>query len=119
MTTKGLLLSSVLAALLSACAADPGYYWASYSELAYQYKNKPTEQNRARYKAALLGILDSSVARNLRVPPGIYAELAFLELEEKNRAQAAFYLRQEQQIYPESTVLTQVWLNRIEVGAAQ
>lgn len=119
MTLKGLLLCCLLTVLLSACVADSGYYWGNYSELAYQYKNKPTEQNRARYKAALIGVLDYSASKNHRVPPGIYAELAFLELQDKNRAQAASYLRQEQEIYPESMALTQAWLKRIETGEAQ
>ena len=113
------LVIGFLAALLGACAADPGYHWANYSEQAYRYKNNPTEQNRASYQTALTAVVNHAALKNLRVPPGVYAELAFLALEEKNRAQAAWYLRQEQQLYPEAAALTQAWLNRIEAGAAQ
>ena len=106
--------AGLLALLLAGCAADSGYYWANYTETAYQYKQQPTEQNKQRFKNSLLLVLERSAAQQKKVPPGIYAELAFLELVDKNRSQAASYLKQEQRLYPESTTVTQAWLNRIE-----
>jgi len=117
MRIKGFMMISLLTLLLSSCAADSAYQRSRYPEFAFQYKSNPTEKNRAMYKAALQAVLDYSAVNHLRVPAGIYAELAFLELEEKKRAQAVLYLKQEQQLYPESSTLVQAWLNRIEVGA--
>ena len=119
MKIKGFILSSLLALLLSACAAGSGHHLPHYSQFAFQYKSKPTEQSRALYKAALQAVLNDSALNRTKVPPGIYAELAFLELEEKKRDQAAFYLNQEQQLYPESATIVRAWLNRIEAGAMQ
>jgi len=102
----------VLTALLglSGCALSPtishsGYYWGNYSHTLYNYKKSPDEKNRATHIAELNSIIQKSQTLNLKVPPGIYAELGMYTIEDGNRAKANEYFNLELGTYPESKAM--------------
>lgn len=101
------LLSAVLALALTACATTSTqiYYWGNYSDTAYQLKKEPSDKTREAHKASLQNILDVAASKNKRVPPGIYAELALMEMEGGQSAQALQLLQQEKMLFPESAQL--------------
>ena len=51
------------------------YYWGDYSNLLYKYKRGLTQESLDLYLAELHNIIEKSNQLNLRVPPGIYADL--------------------------------------------
>ena len=103
-TTSAILLVGIL---FAGCAtiSEANLYWGDYSQTLYELKKNPSEATKKAHIAELEDIIQTSTDRGLRVPPGIYAELAVYSLEQgdKNKAQSLFTL--EQQTYPESGVL--------------
>ena len=51
--------------------------------------------------------MEKSKEMNLRVPPGIYAELGLYAMERNEKNAAQNYFRLEQETYPEGTTLMQ------------
>jgi len=88
--------------LLSGCANNTMYYWGNYSNSLYQYKKNLTQESLDRHISELLEIVRKSNARNLRVPPGVYAELGFIYTEKGDNVEAIKYFELEKNTYPES-----------------
>lgn len=103
-------LALVVGLSLTACVATPPsiYYWGDYSETAYQLKKEPSEKTKQAHQACLEDIVAHAVAKNKRIPPGIYAELALLQLEDGLTAEAFASLQQEKKLFPESATLVDV-----------
>lgn len=101
------LMSVAVALTVTACATTSTqiYYWGNYSDTAYQLKKEPSDKTREAHKASLQNILDVATSKNKRVPPGIYAELALIEMESGQSAQALQLLQQEKLLFPESAQL--------------
>ena len=94
-------------AIVSGCAtvSKSGLYWGSYSHTLYEVKKNPGEASNAAHEEELLSIVEKSKDMNLRVPPGIYAELGVYAMERGDNNAANNYFRLEQEIYPEGAVL--------------
>lgn len=102
----GLTLS--IALLLSGCAArSTMYYWGDYSSTLYQSKKNPSEESSLKHQQTLEKIIEESKTRNLRMPPGVYAELGYIYLKQNKNKDAIQYFRLEREIYPESALLMQ------------
>ncbi len=91
---------------LAGCStvSPAGYYWGKYSETLYPLVSDRSEENLKKHAAELQRIVEVSKEKNLKVPPGIYAELGYTfqrlgDQEETNRQYAL-----EIQTYPESRV---------------
>ncbi|MFC6440854.1 DUF4810 domain-containing protein [Bowmanella sp. JS7-9] len=112
---KKILTVSLFACLASGCAATNKdiYYWGDYSHSAYEYQSEPSEVSLAKHRNSLLEIIAKAPVSKKRVPPGIYAELAQLEIKQSNWENAKKYLQQEQMLFPESSVLVQTMLKMI------
>jgi len=103
---------TVIALGLTACQATNSiYYWGDYSGSAYKLKNTPSDESRAEHKASLLNIITNAQKKNKKVPPGIYAELAMLEAEERNVDLALQYFSKEKELFPESTKVVDIMIN--------
>lgn len=109
-------ITVVLAAmLLSACATTKTiYYWADYSESAYEYKATPTDETLREHRKVLHEIVAKAQSKNQKIPPGIYMELAMLEIKANNFAGAKQLLLQEKALFPESITMVDAVLNMIE-----
>lgn len=97
----------IIASLLCfGCATQkqPMYYWGNYSQSLYDSKKKPGRESLLAHRAALEHIAEESKNRNLRVPPGVYAELGYIYNLENNFKEAIKLFDLEKRVYPESTV---------------
>ncbi|MCB5226436.1 MAG: DUF4810 domain-containing protein [Paraglaciecola sp.] len=110
MNIKKIIITAVLAVGLSACTVNNNsiYYWGSYSQTAYKLKSAPTDEVRSKHKAELMNIVTLAATKKKKIPPGIYAELALLEAEDKNLTLAMQYFEEEKRLFPESEKLIQL-----------
>ncbi|EGJ51716.1 DUF4810 domain-containing protein [Desulfocurvibacter africanus] len=82
------------------------YYMGEYSSTLYACRKNPTPEEQAKHVQELENIIAKSEQRNLRVPPGIYAELGYIHLKAGEMAEARNYFEAENRLYPESKVFT-------------
>ena len=79
-----------------------GYYWGDYSDTLYAYTKAPSSETLAAHTAELEDIIQESQERNLKVPPGIHAELGYIMANRGDSQQAVAHYQAEMQLYPES-----------------
>ncbi len=113
-------LSSLAVIIVSAiitlgCAAPKMYYWEDYSKSLYNYKKTPSDETMARHKQGLLKIIEVSQQNNMRVPPGVCCEYAYILMKDGKNEEALKYLIMEEQSYPESAPFIKLLKNKIEV----
>ena len=99
-----LLLILAVVLLLASCVPKRMYYWGDYSTTLYHSKKVPCEENLLKHKQALENIIQQSEQQNLRVPPGVYAELGYIYFRQNVTDTAIKYFRLEVQTYPESKI---------------
>jgi hypothetical protein len=107
MRTFSLIIGlSILIFISIGCAAQQQsiYYWGDYSGSLYKVHKDPNETNIGEHQALLENIIKESESRNLRVPPGVYAELGYIYSLKKYTNEAIGFFNKEKQIYPESTI---------------
>lgn len=98
---KLLQIGAVL--LLTGCqTTDQIYYWGDYSQSVYEYNKNPSVSTTNEFRETLEDIIDTSNSENMKVPPGVYFELGYLNLKLNNSAKGMEYLNKEREIYPES-----------------
>lgn len=102
-----IVIATLFAILICGCAtvSQSNLYWGNYSHTLYELKKNPSEDTKKAHQAELQSIVDKSKKMNLRVPPGIYAELGIFAKESGDSNSANGYFRLEQQTYPESSAL--------------
>ena len=99
--------------VVGCAAAKPEiYYWGDYEELIHDAYFKPGAADPATQIIKLNADIQKSGATGKRVAPGIYAHLGYLYAIEGNVSQSMAAFRQEQTLYPESTVFIEGMLNR-------
>lgn len=110
-------ISIIVLLLLSGCAttnqvSQANLYWGNYSHTLYELKKSPTSETRAKHIAELNDIILKSQELNLRVPPGIYAELGLYSIEDGNQSKADKYFNLELSTYPEAKAMINQILNK-------
>lgn len=104
----------VLAIFLSGCAGPPRmYYWGNYSDSLYQTKKHPSDESILSHQQVLEKILEESGKSNIRVPPGVYAELGYIYFRQNKKDLAIRNFKIEKALYPESALL----MDRLENAA--
>lgn len=100
--------------LMSGCAAtnEEIYYWGEYEQLIHDSYMEPGSADPATQIEKLNIDIQKTEAMGKRVAPGIYAHLGFLYAIEGKESQSKEALRQEEILYPESTVFIEGMLNR-------
>ncbi len=84
------------------CMPKQMYYYGNYSKTLYAFENNQSEKTLVNHKQELEKIISESEVRNLSVPPGIYAELGYINLKANNSKEAIRLFQTESQLYPES-----------------
>lgn len=89
---------------LSGCATvtEAGYYWGKYSSTLYNYTKNPSDETLAAHTEELEEIIAESAERELRVPPGVHAELGYIRARQGDDATAMAHYESEMALYPES-----------------
>ncbi|MBU2226543.1 MAG: DUF4810 domain-containing protein [Proteobacteria bacterium] len=105
-----------LAIFLSGCAAQRMYYWGDYSNTLYQSKKHPSDQSNLGHQQALENIIEESGKNNLRIPPGVYAELGYVYFRQNKKDLAIQNFKMEKQLYPESTLLMDRLENAVKLA---
>ena len=115
-STVLLLISSLAAVGCATVAPGPtGFYWSNYSQTLYDYKKNPNATTLAKHKANLEKIIHKcDQTPTYKVPPGIYAELGKIYLDEGKQDLAARYFNLEVATYPESAVLVNTLMEKTE-----
>jgi hypothetical protein len=99
--------------LVAGCATKKEiYYWGEYEQLIHDAYINPGSADPATQIEKLNADIQKSEAKGKRVAPGIYAHLGFLYALEGKDSQSKAAFRQEQTLYPESTVFIEGMLNR-------
>lgn len=112
----------ILSVFFFGCAAQkqkPLYHWGNYSDSLYHAKKNPGEKSVMAHKEVLENIINESEKRNLRVPPGVYAELGYIYALLNNTKEAIRLFGLEKQTYPESTILMERLIQQSEKRAAE
>lgn len=84
------------------CTPQKMYYFGDYSKTLYSLEKNQDEESLLKHKQGLETIITESETRNLPVPPGIYAELGYINLKSNNSKEAIGLFQAESQLYPES-----------------
>lgn len=115
MKRKFLLYTGLLACIFFAgCAPQKMYYFGDYSQTLYAHEKNQNEESLLEHKQELESIITESKAKNLPVPPGIYAELGYIYLKANKSQEAIKLFQSESQLYPESKHL----MNRLIQSAS-
>jgi hypothetical protein len=98
-----LVLLPVLLLPVAGCATrHQRYDWGSYDPSLYSYYKDPTKV--AELSASLAAVIDAAAANHAVVPPGIYAEYGYLQLQQGKTASAVELFKKEESQWPESKV---------------
>jgi len=107
-----LFLTSILM-LCFGCATQPQkYYFGDYSRTLYTYEKNKNDETLLKHKQELQKIISESEKRKLTIPPGIYAELGYLDLKSNDINNAVMYFNKEAELYPESKLFIDRLINK-------
>lgn len=94
------------AVLFSGCAQHataPLYNYGTYSQDYYAYKKNMSDETALKLQKTMEeAIANPQAGRSGRVPPGMYANLGYLYLQQGQNAQARSSFEAEKRVYPES-----------------
>ena len=104
---KAVALIFISLFLLNGCAnvSQSNLYWGDYSRTLYKVKKEPSESSKLEHENELQEIVEKSKSMDLKVPPGIYAELGVFAKEKGNDEIAKEFFKLEQETYPDSEAL--------------
>ena len=86
--------------LLSGCAPNTRWAWNNYQDHLYDYYGQKI--NGEEYIARVLAAVDEAKQRNVRVAPGLYAEIGTFYARAGDFDKALSYYELERQTWPES-----------------
>ena len=102
----------LLAACFSGCVSQaPLYYWGSYEDQIYAYMNGENQEAQLRALENDRKIIE---AESLRAPPGFYAQLGLLYIENGSSAIAAACFEKEKALFPEAAVFMDYLLGKMQ-----
>lgn len=95
-------LTAIALLMLGGCVTQHAakYDWGSYNPALYTYYKDPAKA--AELMASLQAIINSTNAGRGTVPPGVYAEYGYLQLQQGKSQEAVASFQAEEQHWPES-----------------
>ena len=118
--SRSLVMATLLIlTTLAGCAAQqqPLYRWGEYENLVYAMYMKPGEAEPGVQAQKLRADIERSEAEGKRVPPGVHAQLGYMNYMQGNEAGAAEQFAIERQLYPESSAFMTTFIERIQKGS--
>ena len=106
----------ILVILFAGCVAPKMYYYGDYSKTLYHYEKDQNEESLIKHQQELEKIIAESETKNCRIPPGICAELGFLKMKNNDSKEAVRLFAMESSLYPESKILMDRLIQKVEVG---
>lgn len=100
-----------------ASAPKPLYQWGSFTQQTYLMYNTPEKATPSMQIIKLESEIEKAKAKNLAVPPGLYAHLGLMYLKQNNPQKASENFQLERQVYPESTILMDRLLQKMNANA--
>ena len=99
----GVFLTVFLGLAFTGCASQKEmYYFGNYSNMLYSFGKNQNDESLLKHQQELETVITESESRNLPVPPGIYAELGYINLKSNNSKEVIRLFQAESQLYPES-----------------
>jgi hypothetical protein len=91
-----------LALMLCGCVTRPAakYDWGTYDPSLYTYYKDPAKASELM--ASLQSIIEGASTGHGAVPPGVYAEYGYLQLQQGKAKEAVASFQAEEQRWPES-----------------
>jgi len=96
------LVTAVLFSTGCSTVSEAGYYWGNYPETLYAYQQDPSKESLAAHEQELQRLIEYANENDLSTPPGILAELGYIEQQRGNPSEALRYYESEMTTYPES-----------------
>ena len=106
-----LVITSFLLLTLVGCAQNK-YNWNGYDKGLYDAYKNPNQIVALQIKVQ--ETIDALEKEKQAVPPGLYAELGTLYLQEGNIEKAKFYYAKERDAWPESKTLMNVLIKNLD-----
>jgi hypothetical protein len=102
-----------LVALLGGCSSSH-YYWGHYEGQIYQMYNEPDQSSVVDQVTQLENDLRKAQSKGMLAPPGVQAHLGYLyfQLGKYDQAREAFFA--EKEAFPESAVLMDRFIEKLE-----
>ena len=116
MKYKNMLCIAALtaSALLTGCATHKDtFYWGDYEEIIYDMYINPGSADSTTQISRLTTDIQKADAESKPVGPGIHAHLGYMYALEGNIAQAKSEFLIEKSLYPESAILIDGMMGRI------
>ncbi len=102
----------LIALALGGCAAPNKYNWSGYDKGLYDAYKDPTQISALQIK--LQAIVDTLEQQKQIAPPGLYAELGTLYLQEGLTDKAKIYYAKERDTWAESKTLMDLLIKNID-----
>ena len=97
------ILSPLFLLMAAGCVTQHQRYdWGSYDPSLYGYYRDPAKLGEL--SAALAAVIDAASTNHATIPPGIYAEYGYLQLQQGKNLAAVDLFKQEESHWPESKV---------------
>lgn len=109
---KNIIIIMLLGAVLAACGPRGLYNWGGYSSKLNAYYRDPAKQ--AAYREALEATI--AAENGQRIPPGVLAELGYLELAAGNKDAAKRLFQREKAKWPEAGPFMDRMIRQIDEG---
>jgi hypothetical protein len=101
---------------LSGCqTTKPMYEYEDYAESFYSLKKEAGAESAAQWKSSLESIIEESKVKAVRVPPGVYANLGYIQLKANNSESAITFFEQEKKVYPEAATFMDNLIQKAKV----
>lgn len=107
--------------LFTGCAPkkQPMYYFGDSSSALYTHKKEPTDESFVQIKQSLEDVLEHSKLNGIKIAPGTFADIGYLNLLENKPEQATAFFTREKQLYPEATIFMDRMIQKVEAQTGE
>lgn len=103
-----------LLGLMSCSTGEKSLYsWDKYENVYYNFVKDPSEKNKEKLIECYDKIINKQNGTRKVVPPGLYAERAYVYIQQGKKAEAIELLNKEIAVYPESKPFIDRLLNQL------